>query len=208
MFRSKRPKAAPARRNPSIPQGTLALVDVKQIIQSCVVRANGTVAAWVEVDGINFDLLHPGEQDMILLAYQAALHTILTPIQIVLMPEPIDLRDEVDRLRRPTGDPLLDAVGQDFAALVARYTSNLERITYLIVVPGASVAEARERAQTFMGALADVHPDLRPGFVDTNRIIALLSLAYGVPVPGPAHTYFPMVDRIWGTAPDAEKGAS
>ena len=203
--RSKKEKDPAARPKRVIPKGTLALVDVKQVLQSCVIRTNGTVAAWVEVDGINFDLLHPAEQDTILVAYQAALHTIMTPIQILLLPEPIDLRDEVARLRQPTGDPLLDSVGQDFATLVSRYASGLERVTYLIVVPGGSVAEARERAQTFMGALAAVHQDLRPGFVETNRIVGLLSRAYGVPLPGPAHLYFPLVDRVWGTP--ASKGA-
>lgn len=199
-------KTAPPAKGAPATKGTLALVDVKQVQQSCVVRKDGSVVAVVEVDGIGFDLLHPHEQDTILRAYQAALHALTFPIQIVLMPEPIDLTAEADRFAPPVGDPVLDAIGRNFADLIRGYARELERVTYLVVIPGPSVAAARERGQTVMQALAAVHPDLRPGWLDTDRLVSLLARAYGVPLPGALSAYLPQVDRVWGTPADP-KGA-
>jgi len=191
--------AKPATRPPA--RGTGDLVPIRQVTQGCLVKTDNTVLAWIEVDGVAFDLLHPQEQDAILYGYQGALHVLQFPVQIVLLPEPIDLGQEVERLARPVGDPTLDAIGRDFAALVQRHARHLERVTYLIVVPAESIALARERGQTVINALAAVHPDLRPGFCTTDRILGLLAAAYGVPLPGPAHHYFPAVDRLWGQPP-------
>lgn len=205
--RPTKPKPDDPRR-PRKPTGTGTLVTVRQVTQGCTVKTDNTVLAWVEVDGVGFDLLHPGEQDTILHAWQAVLHTLTFPLQIVLMPEPIDLDAEVARLAEPVGDPTLDAIGRDFAGLVQQHARHLERVTYLIVIPAESIDLARERGQTVINALSAVHPDLRPGFLDTDRILGLLATAFGVPLPGPAQVYFPAVDRIWGGEPAATKGAS
>lgn len=195
--RGKRQGAVPA------PKTTSHLVTVREVTQSCVVRTDGQVLAWVEVDGVgSFDLLHDYEQDAVLNVYRSVLYTLTFPIQIVLLPEPVDLSAEAARFAQPTGDELLDAVGRDFAALVRQHTEHLERVTYLIVVPAPSIALARERAQTLINALTPVHHDLRPGFVDTDRIMSLLAQAYGVPLPGPARVYVRAIDRLWnGTLP-------
>jgi hypothetical protein len=189
-------------------KGTQALVDVKQVQESCILRRDGSAVAVVEVDGIGFDLLHPTEQDVLLAAYQAALHVLTFPVQIVLMPEPIDLSAEADRFATPVGDPVLDVIGQQFADLIRGYAHALERVTYLLVIPGSSIPAARERGQTVIQALAAVHPDLRPGWVATDRLVSLLARAHGVPLPGPLSAYLPLVDRVWGTAPAPDtKGA-
>jgi hypothetical protein len=205
MARQRPTKSTPDARSRK-PTGTGTLVTVRQVTQGCVIKTDNTVLAWVEVDGVGFDLLPPQEQDTILLAWQAVLHTLTFPMQIVLMPEPIDLQAEVTRLAAPVGDPILDAIGRDFAALVQQHARHLERVTYLLVIPAPSIDLARERGQTVINALATVHPDLRPGFVDTDRILGLLATAFGVPLPGPARVYFPAVDRLWGAEPPATKG--
>lgn len=189
------------------PKSTAHLVSVREVTQSCVVRTDGQVLAWVEVDGVgSFDLLHDYEQDALLNVYRSALYTLTFPIQIVLLPEPVDLSAEVARLAEPTGDDLLDAVGRDFSELVRQHTERLERVTYLIIVPAPSIALARERAQTLINTLSPVHHDLRPGFVDTDRIMSLLAQAYGVPLPGPARVYVRAIDRLWnGTLPAPSK---
>lgn len=204
MARRKKPlaltssKPAKASKASAPAKTTGRIVTVREVTQSCVIRTDGQVLAWVEVDGVGaFDLLHDDEKDGILHTYRSALYTLAFPIQIVLLPEPVDLGAEVMRLAEPTGDDFLDAVSQDFADLVRQHAQRLERVTYLVIVPAPSIALARERAQTVISALAPVHPDLRPGLVDTSRIVSLLAQAYGVPLPGPARVYVRAIDRLW-----------
>lgn len=191
-------KAKAGKAAPAPAKTTSALVAIREVTQSCVVRTDGQVVALVEVDGVSgFDLLHEQEKDHILSIFKSALYVLSFPIQIVLMPEPVDLSPEVVRLASPTGDKFLDSVGRDFSEMVRQHTAHLERVTYLIAIPATSIALARERAQTLIAALSPVHPDLRPGFIDTDRIVSLLSQAYGVPLPGPARVYVRAIDKLW-----------
>jgi len=140
-------------------------------------------AVLIIVQGILFDLLSATEKDVILDRYQAVLHTLTMPIQVIMQSIPMRIDDEVAHYRAVTpqypDDPRA-LFGEAIAQLLEASTEALEQPLYLYVATGHTEIQARREAEALINGLRDVHPDLQPRLPTTAETLQLLRLCLGL----------------------------
>jgi len=89
------PTNAPASTNAS----TLSFMEVAEVRDGIMVLREGQLRAVLGISSANFALKSSKEQDMLIGAFQGALNSLDTPIQILVQSRKIDLNNYIEKLK-------------------------------------------------------------------------------------------------------------
>ncbi|WP_053958148.1 hypothetical protein [Sulfobacillus thermosulfidooxidans] len=208
-----RPKTAPPKgakkiattkaqaKPPKVSRHFRRLVNVHHVEDGLVTRMDNTVVGIVEAHGFAFDMLQEQEQDYIYGQFRSLLHMLTFPIAIHILNERLDLSQEIGRYQERADPAIYQAVdaahasmwaqiNQAYANLLQNYTGYLDQVVYWIAIPASLPSQARERQQTVINAVAQIHTDMKPFIPSRSRILSVLANSYGHPLPGDPIQYF------------------
>lgn len=128
---------------------------------------------------VNFALRTPGEQDGLVAAFGRYLHSLTTPVQIVVRTQRVDLATQITELRENAGSlphPALEAAARehaDFLGELAAETDLLRRQVLLVFreAPHSATSAARRRRPRTVG------PDAAARRAAEARLVRRLSEA-------------------------------
>ena len=178
--RTAPPPARPAREGREF-------LDVTALEGPTILRADGTYAALIAVEGEFFSLLAVEEQDQRLGAYKEWLTSIPEgwPIQITIMVEPAHLDGYLEEMRQAAGragDGPRAVLAEEQAALAVELAGQALVETTYVTATGRTAAEALDRANVLLKGLRD--HGFHSALCDQERLGLLLQRAYGHdPVP-------------------------
>lgn len=114
-------------------------LDIQDIRDNLVVLKNGTVAAVLQTNAVNFDLLSEIEQDAIIAAFSMLLNSITFTVQIVLRSKKLDITKYIEKLQRNENkiqDPLLRHQAESYRKFVQdiiRKNDVLDKKFYIVI---------------------------------------------------------------------------
>ncbi len=171
---------------------TASVVPITRVGEDIITLKDGRFLSLIECQGILFDPFLPqDQQDLLLNAYlQQFIITLDCPVEIVMQPDPVDLRPEIRRWdERDEQGTLPDGIARGFADALRHHQGRMERMAYLFAVAADTPTLARQRGDRLISLLGAVSGDLHPHRCDTDRVIALLSRGFGRDLPAPASYY-------------------
>lgn len=182
------PPAPPPRRQ----RTTAAIFPIHQVTDGACELTDRTWVGLLGVEGVLFKWLSVPEQDQIVARYQGFLHSLRSSIQIVALTDPVQLGEEityVTQLVAAQTQPALATLGQSVAQQLAQTTAQLERIIFIVAVPGSTRDQALQNAEAVARGLAMVHADLQPRILDQNAIADVWARVDQVVLPASLDTY-------------------
>lgn len=123
---------------------------IESIEDGAVKLKDGELRAVLEVRGVSFPLMGPGDQEAVIAAYTRWLNSLDFPVQILVRVVPVDVSTYLEDLsaRGPRGTDPLAALAADHLAFVrelARERGLLDRRYYVVVPAGDERARRRPR---------------------------------------------------------------
>jgi len=121
---------------------TQDFLDIHEIKNDCIVLKTGKVAAVLQLNSINFDLLSAREQDAIISTYGEIINSLNFPIQIVIRSRAMNIEKYVMKLKNIEDkvlDPLLKSQAtayREFVQKTIRVNKVLDKQFYLVIPSG------------------------------------------------------------------------
>lgn len=121
---------------------TQDFIDIYDIKNDLVILKNGKVAAVLQLNSINFDLLSEREQDAIISSYAEIVNSLNFTIQIVIKSRAMNIEKYINRLEEieyKITDPLLRQQAESyrkFVQKVIKVNKVLDKQFYLVVPSG------------------------------------------------------------------------
>lgn len=186
------------RHNLSKQTTTTKVFPVRDIVDGAIQLSDHSWTNVIHVQGIMFDWLALDEQDAIIQRYQAFLHTLQAPIQVVAFTEPVLLDDDIAYLHELTqayrrqGTPSekqLYQFGTAQQQFLAQHTQTLERVVYVLAQHGQTRDQVWNLADSTIRNLSMVHPDLQPQLMPAEAIATMWARISQVPWSVPLDHY-------------------
>lgn len=121
---------------------TQDFLDIYEIKNDCIVLKTGKVAAVLQLNSINFDLLSAREQDAIISTYSEIINSLNFPLQIVIRSRAMNIEKYVLKLKNIEDkvlDPLLKKQAtayREFVQKTIRVNKVLDKSFYLVIPSG------------------------------------------------------------------------
>lgn len=126
----------------NIYDSTQDFIDIYDIKNDLVILKNGKVAAVLQLNSINFDLLSPREQDAIISSYADIINSLNFTVQIVIKSRSMNIEKYVNKLldiEQKITDPLLKTQAEGYRKFVQktiRVNKVLDKQFYLVIPSG------------------------------------------------------------------------
>ena len=156
---------------------TQDFIDIYDIKNDLVILKNGKVAAVLQLNSINFDLLSAREQDAIISTYAEIINSLNFTVQIVIKSRAMDIEKYVNKLRdteQKITDPLLRQQAESYRKFVQktiRVNKVLDKQFFLVIPSGyVEYEQIGKNPFEFFSKLTGKQ-NQRAAEIDVNRVI-------------------------------------
>jgi len=156
---------------------TQDFIDIYDIKNDLVILKNGKVAAILQLNSINFDLLSSREQDAIISTYAEIINSLNFTIQIVIKSRAMDIEKYVNKLQdieQKITDPLLKQQAESYRKFVQKtikVNKVLDKQFYLVIPSGyVEYEQIGKNPFEFFSKLMGKQNE-RASEIDVNKVI-------------------------------------